>query len=241
MRLTHKLKKLADGRGVDSAKHHVRRFLLSRRTRIPLDVERIAETIDSEKFAEIRARHGVDDPGEDPPKYLELHRWLEANLNRVRDLELDLGRQRRVLDIGSGAGYFLYICELLGHDALGIDLDENPMFNEMTEMLGVKRIVWRVEPFVPLPDLGLPFDVITAHMICFNGHKSDKLWTTAEWDFFLNDLAHHLAPRGRVWLEFNREFDGTCFSPQLEEFFRERGAEINSHRVVFNSTLPVPA
>ncbi|MEP6777513.1 MAG: hypothetical protein ABI944_03605 [Chthoniobacterales bacterium] len=240
MQFTHKLKKLSDGRGIYSARHHLRRFFLSRRATIPLDPTKIARTIDPEKFENIRARYSVDDPGEDPPKYLELPRWLEANLNRIRDLELDLGKRRRILDIGSGTGYFLYICGLLGHNAVGIDLDDMPMFNEMTRLLGVKRIVWRIEPFVPLPDLGPPFDVITAHMICFNGHKSDKLWTTAEWDFFLNDLARHLSPRGRVWLEFNREFDGTCYSPQLEDFFKTRGAEINSHRVVFNSTLRAP-
>ena len=161
----------------------------------------------------------MEDPGEEPPKYLELPRWIDANLRRVRDLELDLGARKRVLDIGSGSGYFLYICSLLGHDAVGIDLDNYPMFTETTGLLGVQRSIWRVQEFVPLPDLGPNFDVITAHMICFNGHKSEALWGPREWGFFLDDLSRRLTRRGRIWLKLNREFDGTCYTPQLKEYF----------------------
>jgi SAM-dependent methyltransferase len=237
VRFTDKIQKVANGRAFESAGHRMRRWFLRRRSPVPLDAQEIIRTIDRERFEQVRARHGVDDPGEEPPKYLELPVWIDANLKRIRDLELDIGRRKRVLDIGSGTGYFLYICGLLGHDAIGIDLDVMPMFNEMIELLGVNRRVWRVQPFVPLPpDLGR-FDVITAHQICFNGHKSDQLWGVAEWDFFLNDLASHLLPNGRVWFEFNREFDGTCFSPELERFFESRGADVTSNRVVFNATL----
>lgn len=238
MQLTHKLGKVFNGRAYESAKLRLRRALLRRRKPRNLDVEQIIRTIDREKFEKIRARYGLENPGEDPPKYLELARWIDANLRRVRDLELDLGRRKRVLDIGSGTGYFLYICGLLGHDAIGIDLDETPMFNEMTNLLGVRRTVGRVQPFVPLLDLGAKFDVITAHMICFNGHKSDRLWKRSEWEYFLNDLTRRLLPGGIVWFEFNREFDGTCFSPELEKYFESRGAEISSNRVVFNSIRP---
>ncbi len=237
--LADKLHKLVNGRAMESATHRVRRWFLSRRSPVPLDPPEIIRTIDRERFEEIRARHGMEDPGEEPPKYLDLPVWIEANLKRIRDLELDLGRRQRVLDIGSGTGYFLYICSLLGHDAVGIDLDEMPMFNEMITLLGVDRRIWRIEAFVPLPDLGR-FDVVTAYQICFNGHKSDQLWGVAEWEFFLNDLSTHLTPRGRVWLEFNREFDGTCFSTELERYFESRGAEVTSNRVVFNATLRAP-
>ena len=238
--LTDKLSKLVNGRAYESATHRLRRWFLSRRSPVPLNADEIIRTIDQDRFENIRGKHGVENPGEEPPKYLDLPVWIEANLKRVRDLELDVGRRRRVLDIGSGTGYFLYICRLLGHDAVGIDIDEMPMFTDMIELLGVDRRIWRVQPFVPLPDLGAPFDVITAHQICFNGHKSDQLWGVREWDFFLTDVSRHLTHRGRLWLEFNREFDGTCFSPEIERFFERRGAEVTSNRVVFNATLRAP-
>lgn len=220
--------------------HRIRRWVLRRRSRVPLTADAIIATIDQRRFERVRARHGVENPGDEPAKYLEVEPWINENLRRIRALELDLGRRQRILDIGSGVGYFLYISNLLGHDALGIDLDEMPMFNEMVELLGVERNVWRVAPFVPLPKLG-QFDVITGFQICFNGHRSEQLWGVAEWDFFLEDLRSRLNRGGRIWLEFNREINGTCFSPELEEYFKQRGAEVISNRVIFNQVLPAPA
>jgi SAM-dependent methyltransferase len=240
VRLTEKLQKLANGRAMQSAMHRVRRWVLRRRSHVPLSADAIIATINRHRFEQIRARHGVEDPRDEPPKYLEAESWINENLRRIRALELDLGRRKRVLDLGSGVGYFLYICHLLGHDAVGLDLDEMPMFNEMIELLGVHRRVCRVEPFVPLPELG-KFDVVTGFQICFNGHRSEQLWGVPEWDFFLDDLASRLNPGGRIWLEFNRELDGSCFSPELEEFFKRRGAEVISNRVIFNRVLRAPA
>ncbi len=241
MRLSHKLGKVLSGRAYESARQRTRRAFLRRRKPRNLDVAQIIATIDPGKFEKIRAKYGMENPGEEPPKYLELPRWIDANLRRVRDLELDLGARKRVLDIGSGSGYFLYICSLLGHDAVGIDLDNYPMFTETTQLLGVQRSIWRVQEFVPLPDLGPKFDVITAHMICFNGHKSEALWGPREWGFFLDDLSRRLTRRGRIWLELNREFDGTCYTPQLKEYFEKRGAEVKEGRVVFSSIRPASA
>jgi hypothetical protein len=108
-------------------------------------------------------------------------------------------------------------------------------------LLGVRRVIWRIQPFVPLPDLREKFDLISAFLICFNNHKQANLWGVPEWEFFLTDLARHLAPRGRVWLELNREYDGTCYTPELREFFALRGAKIDEHKVIFNSGLGAPA
>jgi hypothetical protein len=78
-------------------------------------------------------------------------------------------------------------------------------------------------------------------MICFNSHRRPNLWGVAEWNFFLDDIAKHLAPRGRVWLEMNRESDGTLYTPELKEFFQKRGAKIDEHKIMFNSGLRAPA
>ena len=139
------------------------------------------------------------------------------------------------LDIGCGAGYFLYICKWLGHDVRGLDIDESAMFTELTKMLRISRVIWRIERYVPLPDLGPKFDVITAYMICFNDHKTDHIWGPAEWEFFLADVARHLTPSGRIHLEFNREFDGTWYTQELHDYFAKRGAEIDRHRVAFTA------
>jgi SAM-dependent methyltransferase len=241
MRFSHKLAKLATGRAFSSARSHLRRFIFGWGIPVKLEANAIIDTIDREKFEQIYERYAVDDPGEDWPKYLDLPRWIDINIRRIRDVELDLVSRKRILDLGCGAGYFAYIAQLLGHEVVGLDLDDLPMFGESTKMLGVRRVIWRVQPFVLLPDLGDKFDLVTAFMICFNNHKMPDLWGMPEWEFFLDDLARHLSPRGRVWLEFNMEWDDTFYTPQLRDYFESRGAKIDNQKVIFNAGLRAPA
>jgi hypothetical protein len=116
-------------------------------------------------------------------------------------------------------------------------MDRLSMFREVTRLLGVRRVVKRIEAFRSLPDFGQKFDLITAFMVCFNNHKMPDLWKVPEWEFFLDDLAKHLTPRGRVWLELNQEYDGSFYTPELKEFFQKRGARINEQKLIFNSGL----
>ena len=235
MRLDHKIKKLLSGQGLASARKHTLRSL--RANRFPLEKRRVIETIDPVAFEHIRQRYAVKKPTDDWRKYLDLDRWISINIRRIRDIELDLARRKRILDLGCGAGYFLHIAQLLGHTGLGLDLDRVPMFAEITRLLGVRRVIRRIRAFHPLPDLGGKFDLITAFMICFNNHRHPNLWGVAEWNFFLDDIAKHLAPRGRVWLEMNRENDGSLYTPELKEFFQRRGAIVDEHKIMFSSGL----
>ena len=239
MRLDHKIKKLLSGQGLASARKHTLRSF--RANRFPLEKKRVIETIDPVAFEQIRQRYAGSNPTEDWRKYLDLDRWIAINIRRIRDIELDLTGRKRILDLGCGAGYFLYLAKLLGHSGVGLDLDRIPMFAEITSLLGVRRVIQRIQAFRPLPDLGGKFDLITAFMICFNSHRRPNLWGVAEWNFFLDDIAKHLAPRGRVWLELNRESDGTLYTPELKEFFQKRGARIDEHKIMFNLGLRAPA
>jgi SAM-dependent methyltransferase len=235
VRFRHKIRKLVDGKSLASARKHTLR--LFRTNRFPLTTKRVIETIDPVRFEQIRKQYAVVNPGADWPKYLDLDRWIGINIRRIRQIELDLARPKRILDLGCGAGYFLYIAQLVGHSGVGLDMDRLSMFREVTRLLGVRRVVQRIEAFRPLPDFGQKFDLVTAFMICFNNHKMPDLWKVPQWEFFLEDLAKHLTPRGRVWLELNEEYDGTFYTPELKEFFQKRGARINEQKVIFNSGL----
>src|SRR5437016_5685146 len=239
MRLSHKIRKLVSGQGLASARKHTLRIF--RLNRFPLQTKRVIETIDPVGFEQIQQRYAVENPGEHWPKYLDLDRWIDMNIRRIREIELDLARRKRILDLGCGAGYFLYSAQLLGHSGLGLDVDYVPMFADITRLLGVSRVIRRIRAFDPLPELGAKFDLVTAFMICFNNHKQTNLWAVAEWEFFLDDLARHLAPRGRVWLELNREYDGTFYTPELKTFFQRRGAMVDEHKIIFTSGLPALA
>src|SRR5437762_11128909 len=178
MRFSHKIRKLVSGQGLASARKHSLRIF--RMNRFPLETKRVIETIDPAAFEQIRQRYAVENPGEHWPKYLDLDRWIDMNIRRIRETELDLARRKRILDLGCGAGYFLYIAQLLGHSGLGLDLDCLPMFSDITRLLGVRRVIQRIRAFDPLPDLGAKFDVITAFMIRFNNHTMPALWGVPE-------------------------------------------------------------
>jgi len=235
----HKIRKLVDGQSLASARKRTLRLL--RPNRFQLDTKGVIETIDPFQFEQIRQRYRVADPGADWPKYLDLDRWIGVNIRRIRQLELDVARPKQILDLGCGAGYFLYIAQLLGHSGIGLDMDRLSMFREITQLLGVRRVVQRIDAFRPLPNFGQKFDVVTAFMICFNNHKMPGLWGVPEWEFFLNDLAKYLKPRGRIWLELNQEYDETFYTPELKEFFQRRGAKIDEQKVIFKSGLRAPA
>lgn len=233
MRFSHKLKKLGDPRTLQSARRHLGLIALSRRFVFSLNEQTIIDSIDREKFRAIYDRHAVPEPGEHWPKYLELKRWIAINLGRVHQLDLDWGRRKEILDIGCGAGYFLYICKWLGHRPLGLDIEEVEMYREMTALLGIPRVIWRVHAYELLPDFGRKFDLVTAFMICFHGHKSPALWGPPEWEFFLDDLETRLKPGGRIHLGFNRELDDKFYPDKVRRYFLERGAKIEEDRVTF--------
>src|SRR5438067_7391142 len=105
------MRKLVDGRSLASAKKHTLRLLQP--NRFPLDKEQVIETIDPAGFEQIRQRYTVADPGADWPKYLDLDRWIDVNIRRIRQLELDLSRPKRILDLAAGEGTFLSFAKLL--------------------------------------------------------------------------------------------------------------------------------
>ncbi|MDQ6860091.1 MAG: class I SAM-dependent methyltransferase [Verrucomicrobiota bacterium] len=235
MKFRHKLAKFVNGEGIASVARHVRQLRLRR----PLEgeVARLKRTIELTRFDEIRREFEVPDPGDTPQKYVQLDHWLRINLVRARELDLDRGKPLRILDLGCGAGYFLYIAQQYGHDVLGLDIDRLRLFAEMTRFLKVPRVIWQIDAFVPLPEFDWKFDLITAHMICFNGHNTRQLWGVPEWQFFLDDVATRLTRGGRLHLSLNHERDGSLYTPALKQFFFERGASIHTERVVFHPLL----
>ena len=226
----HKLKKLktvGDPETYARAKVKAER-LLSRRNSEPLTAEALMGGLDAKKVRDIRSRYGIENPGIAWQKYVEFERWFSKYITRAEDLGLDFGRRKRILDIGSGAGFFLYVCKKLGHDCVGLDFleGEHPgsaeFFAEAFALFGLPRVIWRITAFVPLPDLGAPFDLVTAFMINFDDPLKNR-WKRAEWEFFMDDLQARMRPGGQVRLELNPGPGRQIFHTAVREFFEERG------------------
>ena len=207
----------------------------NQRRGFPLTAEALLGRLDREKLDAILSLQGTPDPGEHTVKYLDMEKWLATNIRRVLNLGLDFQMPKRVLDLGSGAGYFLYTCKQVGHDALGLDVNDPSAawYGKMFDLYGVPRVIWYINPFEPLPDLGAKFDYVTGFMVCFNQPKTENAWKIEEWRFFLDDLWKRLKPGAVVWFELNPRLDGTHYSPELKSFFESRGAIVDGKRLVW--------
>jgi SAM-dependent methyltransferase len=203
------------------------------RWRRPLNGVAMVHELQSKGFERIRSKYANPDDKKGWPKYVDAGHRLELAIQQARSVQLDRRKPLRILDIGSGAGYFLFVCKHLGHKVMGLDLDWPPMYAEMFEMMEMPRCVSRIEPFQLLPDLGNRFDFLTGFAVCFNSHGSDHVWGAKEWGFFLDDLQNNvLSESGEIYFELNPEPWG-YYTPELSEFFRQRGAQVAGKKVSF--------
>ena len=194
------------------------------------DLDPFLAKIDMNRLDEIQQRHGGSNVRY--AKYADVPHWLEINLPRVRELKLDQSPPKRILDLGCGAGFFLFLAKHFGHRGLGVDVADYPVSNELIDLFGVERVNWRIRAFEPLPNLERKFGLITAFSAAFNRNADEtRGWTVDEWEFFLNDLDQHLGPEGQVLLEINSGKDGRYWLPEIRELFQKRGARVEGERV----------
>lgn len=225
MRFSRKLQKLLSPELFASAYEH-----LSRLTH-PVNKRRIHATLDRDQFERLREQYPYRPGSPQINRFEDVAYWIDINVERAQDLWLDRAPPLRILDIGSGAGYFLYVCKFFGHHVLGFDTDNEPLFRATIELLDVPRVIGRVERQTPLPNLQQRFDLVTAHRICF--HRIGKVrdgveWSPADWEFFIKDVRTNLLNEGgRLLLDFNPRPDSSSFfTPELRTFFLSRGARI---------------
>ena len=187
--------------------------------------------LDQNRLAEIQKRYARE-------KYADVDQWLRVNRERVQDLKLHRSPPQRVLDLGCGGGFFLFILKRIGHSVLGLDVDESPLFKELLEVFGVSRTVFRIQPFESLPNLEQQFDWITAFSIGFDRSRAtNSRWGPSEWDFLLRDLQRRLAPGGKIYLTLNPLPNGDYLTSELRDFFSSRGADIERERIFFPNGL----
>lgn len=227
MRVSRKFQKLFSFDAVESLWEHVCRWTH------PVSSRRILATLDRAELARLREAYPYRPNARRINMYEDAPHWIGVHVAHAQDLWLDRSPPLRILDLGCGAGYFLYVCRFFGHEGLGLDTDEEPLFRGTTELLNVHRVVSRIHPQVPLPDLGEKFDLITGHRVCFhrlaraaNGEWNE--WASADWKFFISDIrTRFLKPGGRLLLDFNPRPGGSSFfTKKLRACFLSEGARI---------------
>jgi SAM-dependent methyltransferase len=229
MKLSRKVQKLLTTEALESLWDHAKRWTH------PIDSQKIVNGINRKAWDDLRARYPQRPGAPRINRFSDIDHWLKINIERAQDLWLDRSRPLRILDLGCGPGYFLYVCKQLGHEGVGIDIDEQPLFRETTALLGVQRVIHRIEPQIPLPDLGGKFDLVSGHRVCFqktvrwgSGPGEWHEWEPVDWKSFLDDVRKNvLKPEGRILLDFNPRADGRSFyTPDLLEVLKMEGARI---------------
>ena len=229
VKLAHKFRKPAQPLTYRRAWRKARRSIF----RLPLG--RLRANIDQQRLRKIQQRY-AGSPAE-YAKYADVDRWLRVNRERVQDLKLHRSAPMRVLDLGCGAGFFLFILKSLGCSVRGLDIDDFSLFADLLDLFGIPRVVWRITAFERLPELGQKFDWITAFSVKFNLYHPSGRWGPQEWDFFLRDLQRHLAPGGKIFFALNpHDYD----APELRDFFISRGANVERERIFFERGLRFP-
>jgi SAM-dependent methyltransferase len=167
-------------------------------------------------------------------KFLDVNHFLVMTLVRAHKLGLHETKSLDVLDIGTGPGYFPFVCQHYGHRAIAIDRQGNDVFEAVPVWLGVDRRFWEINPYQPLPSFERRFDLITGFMVNFDrfADRDCVPWNPAEWDYFLADLTqNHLKPTGRVAFLLNGH---TLGHRETMNYLREAGARIENGWVLFD-------
>src|ERR1700736_6913644 len=221
MKLHRKLAKLARG------ETYRRGWRRAQRSVFRLPFGPVLAGVDQNRLVEIQNLYAG-------AKYADVEQWLRVNRERVQDLKLHRSPPQRVLDLGCGGGFFLFILKRFGHSVLGLDVDESPLFKELLEVFDVPRSVFRIQPFETLPNLHQQFEWITAFSIGFDRYRAtNSRWGPGEWDFLLRDLQLRLPPGGENYFKPNSPPKGDFLTSELRDFFSGRGADIERERIFF--------
>jgi SAM-dependent methyltransferase len=204
--------------------HSALNSLRQRRCRGEIDhvYQRTLATLDQRAFSDHFSHYRSSSSRTRGAKYLDVNGWLRQAADRYLLTGLArLPKNRRVLDLGSGPGYFALICRTEGHHPLALDVDDDPLYAELTRYFNLPFVIHRIEPKRPLPSAGGPFDLITAFRSCFDVKADGSPWDGEDWEFLLRDLRSQLTPNGRVVLGFNvNPKTGTFYSPTAAAVFR---------------------
>jgi SAM-dependent methyltransferase len=174
----------------------------------------------------------------------DFERQISRAWKRAKRLDLDSSPPLDVLEIGIGPGYFLHVCQRLGHRVVGIDRPALKFWRDVCHWLGVEHIIdHSITPNTPLPVNGKRFDLVVSYECPFNYVRSeDRLWNLPEWNFFFDHLRDDvLKPTGRLVLQIRYKKVGGRIPKQDEaELFdtvcRSRGGS-GDGITVFNPLL----
>lgn len=196
----------------------------------------LLETVDHEAYAELQARH------------LQLRsRWrnrldityyAQKSFRFAKAIGLIEAAPSRVLDIGCGPSHLALLGAYLGHDVVGLDVPDSPLFNDLNELFGTPRILHTITPMERLPDTGRPFNLVCAISANFHHKPGNRLFDEREWRFLLQDIASRSTCDSYIHLVLNkiRQAAGMRHdSDEFKLFVHRLGGTVSGQHVTFQA------
>jgi len=137
-------------------------------------------------------------PGNRMDKFAIDPRAHDATATLVaNDLGLDSLPIMRILDLGSGFGYFLNVVRRFGHVAIGLD-NPNPMIRDAAVVLGVSIVHKAIVSGEPMTRrIEDSFGLVS--MFGVNLHDGKDYWDAEKYAFLAADIRSRLRPGG-AWV-----------------------------------------
>ena len=144
-------------------------------------VETVMSNIDRTALAALIAKYALRQEFTGAWKYLDLPYWLARAARNAAVLGLERRSPCNVLDLGSGGGQTLAICNALGHSSVGLEMPSAandrtktgldypfPIYDDLEILLGTHREFQLILPGVRLKSFNRKFDVVTAYLAFFH-------------------------------------------------------------------------
>ena len=137
-------------------------------------------------------------------KYFDLPSNLARAFFYARVLNLHKQMNKKILDLGTGVGYFPFAVNFLGHNCVALDKKENKVYLSLRNLLNVNTINETIRPLKFIKIKGdFKFDLITSFQILYDFDK-EKMWNEKSWRFFIGMLRKNfLNPDGQIFLQMN--------------------------------------
>lgn len=174
-----------------------------------------------------------------------VKKYIQEKLSVAHNLNLHTEKNKTLIDFGTGAGWFPYICKMYGHDCIGTDVLERPDYQPIYEFFNISVIDELIYPNTNIK-LNDKFDNIVSLRSFFPNRP--RVWELDEWKFFINDIPRILNDSGSLYLGCNSGKRGKYKTdpnashwgpPELSEIFANFQVEPNKKLKIKPFTLHI--
>lgn len=134
-----------------------------------------------------------------------LEKYIQEKLSVAHYLNLHEAKNKKLLDIGTGAGWFPYICKLYGHTCIGTDIlgrnDYDPAYRFL-DIVVIEELVYAQKP-IQIQD---NFDYVVSLRSFFPNRPT--VWELNDWKYFFKNIQTIINDNGGLYLGSNNGIKG---------------------------------